>query len=67
MRVFVNLPETPEDIAEFKNRVAGFHATLMIEKIRQLPYDDNSKKKLLNIVLDHLKEKAKQEEQDKDV
>ena len=67
MRVFVNFPETPENIAEFQNRVARFHATLMVEKIKQLPYNDNSKRKLLNMVLHHLKEKAEIEKQEKGV
>ena len=36
MKVFVNLPELEEDKKELENRVADFHATLLIQKIKQL-------------------------------
>lgn len=58
MKVFVNLPEIEEDKEELENRVANFHATLLIEKIKQLNISDASKKELLNSVLEHLKEKC---------
>ena len=58
MKVIVNLPELEEDKLELENRVADFHATLLIEKINQLNINDVSKKELLNSVLEHLKEKC---------
>lgn len=58
MKVFVNLPELEEDKEELKNRVANFHATLLIEKIRQLNINDASKKKILNLILKDVKEKC---------
>lgn len=58
MKVFVNLPELEEDKKELENRVADFHATLLIQKIKQLNISDVSKKELLNSVLEHLKEKC---------
>lgn len=51
MKVFVNLPELEEDKEELENRVANFHATLLIEKIRGLHINDVSKKKLLDLIL----------------
>lgn len=59
MKVFVNLPELEEDKLELENRVANFHATLLIEKIKQLNISDNSKKYIFNSILEHLKEKEK--------
>ena len=59
MKVFVNLPELEEDKEELENRVANFHATLLMEKIKQLNISDVSKKNLLNSVLEHLKDKEK--------
>ena len=56
MKVFVNLPELEDDKEELENRVANFHATLLIEKIRGLNVNDISKKKLLNLILKELKE-----------
>ena len=58
MKVFVNLPELEEDKKELENRVADFHATLLIQKIKQLNISDVSKKELLNSVLEHLQEKC---------
>ncbi len=55
MKVFVNLPELEEDKEELENRVANFHATLLIEKIRGLNINDVSKKKLLGLILQNLK------------
>lgn len=57
MKVFVNLPELEEDKEELENRVANFHATLLIEKIKQLNINDASKKKLLDLILRDVKEK----------
>ena len=57
MRVFVNLSELEEDKEELENRVANFHATLLIEKIRQLNISDVSKKKILDLILKDVKEK----------
>ena len=56
MKVFVNFPQTDEDTTELKNRVAHFHATLLIEKMKQLHISDSSKRKLLNLILDGLKD-----------
>ena len=58
MRVIVNLPYLEEDTKELENRVADFHATLLIEKIKQLSINDKSKENLLNIILEDLKEKC---------
>ena len=55
MKVFVNLPELEEDKEELENRVANFHATLLIEKNRGLNINDVSKKKLLDLILQNLK------------
>ena len=49
MKVFVNLPELEEDKEELENRVANFHATLLIEKIKGLNISDTSKKKILDL------------------
>ncbi|MCL2841863.1 MAG: hypothetical protein FWE28_00115 [Oscillospiraceae bacterium] len=57
MKVFVNLPELEEDKIELENRIADFHATLLIEKIRGLHTNDITKEKLLNMALEHIKEK----------
>lgn len=57
MKVIVNLPELDDDKIELENRVADFHATLMIEKIKHLNISDVSKKELLNSVIENLKEK----------
>ncbi len=61
MKVFVNLPQTPEERKVLANGVARFHATLMLEKIKKLNINDSSKEKVLNLVLDHLEEEAKKE------
>ena len=58
MRVIVNLPETEEDIKELENRVADFHATLLIEKMKQLNINDKLKEKILNMILEDMKEKC---------
>lgn len=59
MKVIVNLPELEEDKKELENRVADFHATLLIENIKQLNINDASKRELLNSILGHLKDKEK--------
>jgi hypothetical protein len=56
MKVFVNLPELEEDKEELENRVANFHATLLIEKIKGLNVNDTSKKKILDLILKEIKE-----------
>ncbi len=58
MKVFVNLPELKEDKEELENRVANFHATLLIEKINQLNINDASKKKILDLILKDVKGKC---------
>ena len=58
MKAIVNYPDLEDDKKELKNRVAIFHATLLIEKIKQLNINDISKQKLLNLVLDKLKEEC---------
>lgn len=57
MKVFVNLPETEEAKIKLENRVANFHATLIIEKIKQLNVNDTYKKEILNLILQDLKDK----------
>ncbi len=59
--MYVNLPQTPEEKKELAKRVAEFHATLMLEKIKKLNISDASKEKVLNLVLDYLQEEAKKE------
>lgn len=49
MKIFVNLPENNE---ELENRLADFHATLLIQKIKQLNINDISKNKLLKLILE---------------
>ena len=58
MKVIVNLPEIEEDKEELENRVANFHATLLIEKINQLNINDASKKKILDLILKDVKGKC---------
>lgn len=58
MKVFVNLPELEEDKEELENRVADFHATLLIEEIKKLNINDASKKKLLDLILTDMKGKC---------
>lgn len=65
MKVFVEFPDTEEGINELEDRVAEFHATLLIEKLKQLKISGKSKKKLLNLILEHLEEQIKDEEQNK--
>lgn len=61
MKVYVNLPQTPEERKELAHGVAQFHATLVLEKIKKLNINDSSKEKVLNLVLEHLKEEVKKE------
>ena len=58
MRVFVNLPELAKDKEELENRVANFHAILLIEKIKGLNINDTSKKKILDLILKDVKGKC---------
>ena len=52
MKLFVNLPEDNE---ELENRIADFHATLLMEKIKQLNINDKHKKKVLDLTLENIK------------
>ena len=54
MKIIANLPELAEDEIELTNRIASFHANLLIEKIKQLPIHDLSKEKLLRLILENL-------------
>lgn len=54
IKAFVNFPE---DMSELEDRVAAFHATLLVEKIKQLHIDDKSKKKLFNLMLNDLQQR----------
>ena len=58
MKVFVNFPELEEDKVELENRVANFHATLLIEKIKGLNINYASKKKILDLILKDVKAKC---------
>lgn len=58
MKVIVNFPKLEEDKEKLENRVANFHATLVIEKIKLLEISDVSKKKLLDLILKYVKEKC---------
>ncbi len=58
MKVVVNLPEREEDKKELESRVVFFHATLLIERIKQLKISDKSKQKILDLILQDLKEKC---------
>ena len=61
MNVFVNLPQTIECKQELAKRVADFHAILMMKKIKNLKIDDNSKRKIFSLILEHFKEKCNNE------
>lgn len=52
MKVFVNYPENMD---ELNSKVAEFHATLLLEKIRQTNVDDKTKQKLLDTILEKMK------------
>lgn len=52
MKVFVNYPE---NINELNSKVAEFHATLLLEKIKQTNVDDKTKQELLDKILEQLK------------
>ena len=54
MRAIVYYPEHEDDIQEYKNRVADFHATLLVEHIKQLNISDSKKKELLNTIINNL-------------
>lgn len=58
MKVFVNLPELEEDKEELENRVANFHATLLIEKIRGLNISDANKTKILDLISQYVKKEC---------
>ena len=50
MKVIVNYPEFDDDKIELENRVANFHATLLVEKIKHLNITDVSKQKILTSI-----------------
>jgi len=54
MKAIVNLPSLDEDVRILEERVAMFHATLLIERIKQLNVDDISKEKILKSILEYL-------------
>ncbi len=56
MKILINFPELEEDKKELENRVAHLHATLLLEKIKQLNINDTSRKKLLDLILKNIKE-----------
>lgn len=51
MKVIVNYPERNDDKMAFEERVATFHATLLIEKIKHLNASDISQKEVLNLLI----------------
>ena len=55
MKVIVNFPTTEELKDELNNRIALFNATLVVEAVKKLDYDNNSKKKVVNAILQELK------------
>ena len=57
MEIFINYPQTLEGKKELEESLAKFHATLIVEKIKQLDYSDNIKNKLLNLILAGIKDK----------
>ena len=57
MEIFINYPQTHEGKKELEESLAKFHATLIVEKIKQLDYSDNIKNKLLNLILADIKDK----------
>jgi len=57
MKVIVNYPVLDDDKAELENRVAAFHATLLVEKLKYLNVNDSTKKELLNSIITDLKSK----------
>ena len=58
MKIIVNFPKETEAINELENRVAEFHAKLVVEKIKQLSVSDENKELLLKMVLEQLKEQS---------
>lgn len=55
MKVLVNYSSEAKNELDFENRVSNFHAILIVQKIKNLNIDDNSKKQLLNSILEKLK------------
>lgn len=58
MKVIVNFPKESDGLNELEDRVAEFHAILVVEKIKQLSITDDDKEKMLRLVLDNLKNKS---------
>lgn len=56
MKVYVNFPE---DTDELENRLADFHANLIIEKIKNMDISNSSKKEVLNSILEQLNNEDK--------
>ena len=59
MQIIVHYPTQNEGENELENRVADFHATLLIETLKQLNISDKSKKELFNSILEHLNSQKK--------
>lgn len=57
MKITVNYPTTDELKAELENKVALFNATLVVEAIKRLNYDNKSKRKIVNALLKELEKK----------
>lgn len=53
MKVFVNFPDSTD---ELEDRLATFHANLMIQKIREQNISDLAKTKMLKLILEYLKD-----------
>ena len=60
MKVVVNLPTTDEGISFLKNRIATFRATLILESIKKLSFENTVSKEILSKVLSKLKETTKE-------
>lgn len=54
MKVFVNYPD---NTSELEHNLATFHAKLLLKEIDNQNISDTSKKKLLNSIVEHLKDK----------
>ena len=58
MKVIVNYPTIEELKNELENKVALFHATLVVETIKKLDVDNNAKKKIISSLLEEVKKNA---------
>ena len=52
MQVIVYFPDTVEALNEFEDRIAFLHATLILEKIKQVNNNDETKKQILDSITD---------------